>query len=131
MKLFVFSWLLLVALVVSMPAMAFNGEWLMTIKWVPASSANICAIGDSLGSLGGSADCIVVYSDSDVELAIGHWRNAYTPALAQTNIATVLEESHTVPAAGKVYQGRIKWLAAEAHPDTVYIDCYKRLAWPR
>ena len=124
----------LLAMVLAVPAVAFNGEWLITLKWVPADGTNVLDINDELDGLGVNyADAVVVYSASDMEIAVGHRRSAYNATTAQAAITTVLGDAVTFPAAGKTVQGSIKWLAstAVAGTDTIYVDCYKRLAWPR
>lgn len=122
------KWLLVIlTLLLASPAVAFDYDFISTEKWVPAAGANVL---DLWTDVGGAVNLVVIYSATDMRIAVGKRTNAFSAAAAQlacTAADSLLTTASDVSATGHVFYGDFKWLASPAHSDTIMVDCYKRI----
>lgn len=105
------------------PVEAFEGRFLGSYAWVPASSDNVFAVADSFGTW---PEVLILRSDSDFRARMVSRAEIFTMAEVQAMTDSLLNLAVPYPAAGFTFYGEARAIVAPAVTDTIWVDGFKQ-----
>lgn len=110
----------------ALPSNAFEGAYLETVPWVPATDDHVLDLSTAFTIW---PDVVILRSDSDVRCVVYKRPQSWSESTFETAADSILNagDADVFPSAGMTFYGRPRFLLSGARTDTVWVDGYKQV----